>query len=164
MEERDPRHEAADLGAPGGSEDASLRGIVLDSGALDDLLVDQVRADLVSAARAEEVRLVVPLTVVVEFLLGHPRDPVRADRVLGVLEQVEATPRIARRAASLLARAAQRAGRTPSVTDGMVAAFGEIYGAVATNDPTDLGALASVSEGFDVYVVREVIRTLKAGS
>ena len=99
--------------------------------------------------------------MVVEFILGHPGDPVRADRVLGVLEQIEATPRIARRAAWLLSRVAHDRGRTPSVIDGMIAAFAEIYGAVATNDPVDLRALAGVGHGFDVYVVRDLIQRLK---
>jgi predicted nucleic acid-binding protein len=101
--------------------------------------------------------------VVVEFLLGHPRDPVRADRVLDVVEQVEATPRITRRAARLLGRVAESAGRAPSVTDGMIAAFGEIYGAVATNDPVDLRALADVGDGFEVYVVPDLVKTLDRG-
>jgi predicted nucleic acid-binding protein len=94
---------------------------------------------------------------VTEFLLGHPKDRVRADRVLNALEQVDATPQLARRAAWLLARAARGLELIPSVSDGMVAALGEIYGAVATHDDKDLRALASAGTGFDVYGVREML-------
>jgi hypothetical protein len=45
----------------------------------------------------------------------------------------------------------------------MIAAFGEIYGAVATNDPVDLRALADVGDGFEVYVVPDLVKTLDRG-
>lgn len=157
VDEQDPGDEAATGEAAARPEVAPLTGIVLDSGALDDLLDEEVRADLIAAARAEEIQLVVPLVVVTEFLLGHPKDQVRADRVLGLVDQIEATTQIARRAAWLLGRAGRALTQKPSVADGMVAAFGEIHGAVATHDAADLRALAAAGDGFDVYSVREVL-------
>lgn len=91
-----------------------------------------------------------------EFLLGHPKETARADRLLKALEQLSTTPAIAKRAAYLLMRATPGLRRTPSITDGMLAAFGEIYGAVATNDPSDLAALATAGIGFDLYDLREL--------
>lgn len=134
---------------------------MFDAGALDDLIDEETRATVVGVAHAKQVDLVVPATVLTEFLLGHPRDRARADRVLNVLEEMAVTPAGARRAAWLLARAARARRQTPSVTDGTVAAFGEVYGAVATNDPDDLAALAAVGSGFDVYAVDELLAAMR---
>lgn len=103
---------------------------------------------------------VVPPEVMTEFLVGHPRDAARADRVLRALEQLTTTPAIARRAAWLLMRATPALRRSPSVTDGLIAAFGEIHGAVATNDTGDLAALAAAGVGFDLYDTRELAELL----
>lgn len=102
-----------------------------------------------------------PVTAVTEFLLGHPRDAARADRVLNVIAQLDVTAAIARRAAWLLGRAARGLERAPSVTDGTVAAFGEIYGAVVTNDVGDLGALSAAGTGFDIYSIAELLAAIE---
>ena len=116
-----------------------------------------------SVAHATQVQLVSPATVVIEFLLGHPTDRPRADRVLNVIIQLDVTAAIARRSAWLLGRAGRGQKRTPSVTDGTVAALGELYGAVATNDP-DLTALASAGTGFDIYSVTELLAAMRPGT
>lgn len=115
---------------------------------------------MLSVARGKQLELVVPATVLTEFLLGHPRDRARADRVLGVLVELAVPPAIARRAAFLLGRVARAGEPTPSVTDGTVAAFGEVYGAVVTKDPKDLTALAAAGSGFDVHSVVELLATM----
>ena len=116
---------------------------------------------MLSVALAQQPQLVVPATVLTEFLLGHPTDRARADRVLNALVEMPVTPATARRAAWLLGRAARDRKRTPSVTDGSVAALGEVYGAVATNDPDDLAALAAVGTGFDIYSVDELLAAMR---
>lgn len=115
---------------------------------------------MLSVARTRQLELVVPATALTEFLLGHPRDRARADRVLGVLVELAVSPAIARRAAWLLGRVVGASEPAPSVTDGTVAAFGEIYGVVVTNDPDDLTALAAVGTGFDVYSVSELLTAM----
>lgn len=105
----------------------------------------------------------VPPEVLTEFIVGHPRDSGRVDRLLSAFEQLSTTPAIAKRAAWLLMRATPGLRRTPSVTDGVLAAFGEIYGAVATNDTADLAALAGAGVGFDLYDTRELAELLRRG-
>lgn len=102
------------------------------------------------------MRLFVPAVAVTEFLVGHPRDTVRAERVLKRFTELDVTAASGRRAASLLMRASAGLGRTPSVTDGIVAAVGESYGVVVTNDAADLAALSAAGSGFDVYSFREL--------
>lgn len=118
---------------------------------------------MLSVTRDKQLELVVPATVLTEFLLGHPRDRARADRVLGVLVELSVSPAIARRAAWLLSRVARGRKRAPSVTDGTVAALGEIYGAVSTNDPADLAALAAAGTGFDVHSTGELLMAIRRG-
>lgn len=82
---------------------------------------------------------------------------VRADRVLKMTTLLGVTPEIARRAATLLISVAPALRRAPSAIDGMVAVFGEIYGAVLTDDADDFEALAAAGTGFDAYGVRELL-------
>lgn len=144
-------------------ETSTLIGVVFDAGAIDDLMDERTRATVAYVARHEKLRLVAPATAVTEFLIGHPRDQVRAERALNVLVELAVTPAVGRRAAWLLRRARRPARSGPGVADGIVAAFAEGHGAVATHDIEDLAALAAAGTGFDVYSVPELMRTLGPG-
>lgn len=128
-----------------------MPSVVMDSGALDALLEERIRRAMAEAARDGLVRLVVPATVIAEFIAGHARRRARADRVLAICEKVSVTPEIGLRAGSLLAAARAASATGPSVVDAILAVFGEDLGAVATTDRTDLEALSGAGAGFDVY-------------
>lgn len=115
------------------------------------MLDEQTRRRFIDSAVGARLGLIVPAAVVTEFLVGHPREGARADRVLKLTIQLGVTPEAARRAASLIISATPGMRRAPSAIDGMVAVFGEIYGAVVTSDADDLEALAAAGTGFDVY-------------
>lgn len=105
--------------------------------------------------------MMTPTTVLMEFLLGHVRDRVRANRVLSVIEPIPITREIAGRAVALLQAVPREFERRPSVTDATAAAIAEDFGAVATYDVEDFKALAAAGRGFDVYSVGELIEVIK---
>lgn len=105
--------------------------------------------------------MMTPTTVLMEFLLGHVRDRVRANRVLSVIEPIPITREIAGRAVALLQAVPREFERRPSVTDATAAAIAEDFGAVATHDVDDFSALAAAGGCFAIYSVGELIEVIK---
>lgn len=117
---------------------------------------------MLTLARERQLRVVTPTTVLIEFLLGHPRDRVRANRVVNVLvEPIPITRDVAGRAVALLQAVPRQRKGGPSVTDATTAAIAESFGAVATHDLDDFSALATAGGGFDIYGVGELIEVMK---
>ncbi len=114
--------------------------LVLDSGGLSRLARrDQATAALLMVLRRRGLwPPVVPTVVLVESLTGQQRDA-NVNRFLKLCDlQAEVPERLARRAATLRAKA----GRGSAV-DALVVATAEPAGHILTSDPKDLGALAA---------------------
>jgi predicted nucleic acid-binding protein len=118
----------------------------------------------VQAARDGRAQLVAPTTAVIEFGVGHGRDPTRVARVLKVVAQMSVTPEIAARAAWLLVRTSAAKKARPSVTDATVAAIAEIYGAVVSGDVDDMRALAAIGTAFEIHPVADLLRAMGEGA
>ena len=97
----------------------------------------------------------------IEFVIGHGNDPVRASRVLKTIGQLSVTPEIAARAARLLLWSAPSTKSIPSVTDATVAALGEVYGNVVTADVDDMTALAAGGTGFEIHRVPDLLEAMR---
>ena len=101
--------------------------------------------------------MLVPSVVVTEFLAGHPKELERARRVLNVFEEpVAIGGETALRAAMLRSAVVERGGRDPGTIDSIVAALGEVHGAVVTEDRRDFQALAAAGQGFVVFDLMEL--------
>lgn len=115
--------------------------LVLDSGGVS-LLAErsqQAAALILAFRRAGLWPAVVPSVVLVESLRGHAGRDALVNRLLKTCDVLEGVPEaLARRAAWLRTRAARG-----SAVDALVVAVAEPGGTILTQDPGDLGALAS---------------------
>ncbi|MBX3227405.1 MAG: hypothetical protein KIT84_13710 [Labilithrix sp.] len=122
--------------------------LVLDAGGLSRLAERSLRASsLLTALRREELwPPLVPSSVLVECLTGHPGRDANVNRLIRTCNVEERIPEtIVRRAAAL-----RFAARRGSAVDAFVVASAEPDGVVLTSDVGDLRALAAHSQGVIV--------------
>ena len=122
--------------------------LVLDSGGVS-VLARRSPASLALLAVLRREGLwpaLVPSTVLVECLTGHPGKDAVTNRFLKTCDIAEFVPQaLARRAAALRAQA-----RRGSAVDALVVAAAEPGGMVLTSDTGDLGALAENATGVAI--------------
>lgn len=122
--------------------------LVLDSGGVSLLAerTQQAAALILAFRRAGLWPPMVPSVVLVESLRGHAGRDALVNRLLKTCDVLEAVPEaLARRAAWLRTHA----GRGSAV-DALVVAVAEPGGTILTQDPADLGALASHARGVAI--------------